>query len=321
MVAVVFRWLGTAYLSAVFLISLTGNSLLCSAMYKNASLRTATNLIILNLAMADIFGSLSNLPIMITTFLTNFEQKHLEAMGDPHFVLTVGSGMAICACHILLCVDRYDSVKRPFHRRLTKAKMKRISMGVWILALTFLAIATAFALLIETHWLFLIDEPSHFIAGEILNGAGILVIIVTLSAMLYSFISVRRGIKSHNQHMLSSLGQATLQTEMRLTKLGVLLVCSFSVTSLPWVTVRLLYSITGHQEKVTFIVCYSMLYTCHAINPLVYASFMRNFRKAMLTQLRNAFCSVFFLCSCRKNMSQVHTASSEGESAGSVNLG
>jgi ABC-type iron transport system FetAB permease component len=249
-------------------------------------MRTPTNLILFNLAVADTLGCLANMPIMFVTFWTDFENDSLEVLGEIHFVLTVLIGGAICSCHLLLCVDRYDAIKSPFHKRITKNRMKKIFLVVWIASLAAGMLTIALVIAVPTHWLTLQDVRPHFIAGEILNSVGTFVILAILFMMMYSSCTVRQGIHAHNNNMINSLGRATLDREMRITKVTAVLVTAFTITCLPWVITRLLYDITGHQDKISYMLSYSFLYTSHAINPLVYAGLMRGFQRAMKQSLK-----------------------------------
>lgn len=296
------RTVSCTFLTSTFIVGLIGNLLVCLAVYKTMSMRTPTNLILVNLAVADMLGCVVNMPIMFVTFITDFEHSSVEVLGEIHFVLTVVIGIAICACHVLLCIDRYDAVKSPFHKRITRQRMKQISKWLWCLSVVAGIVTSILVVMVPTHWLTLQDDQPHYIAGEILNGFATLVILSILASMLYSCIVVKQGIKKHNQQMEQSLGRGTLDKEIRITTVATVLVTAFTITCLPWILVRLVYSITGHQDKVSYIISYTLLYTSHAINPIVYAGFMKHFQRAMmqvLSGLMSTICCGRNICCSR----------------------
>lgn len=269
-----------------FFVGLVGNLLVCLAVRNSVRMRTSTNLILLNLAVADFLGCLVNMPIMFYTFWIDLEDESTEILGEAHFVLTVFIGCPICCCHVLLCIDRYDAIKSPFHRRITKNRMKRISLVVWSVSFATGVLTIPLVVMVPTHWLTLRQESPHYIAGEIVNGIGTLVILAILFLMIYSSCVVKRGINSHNNNMMSTLGRATIDREMRITKMTSVLITAFTVTCLPWVFFRLLYDIKGHQDKISYAVSYTFLFASHAVNPIVYAGLMRNFQRAMKRSLK-----------------------------------
>ncbi|EDO35642.1 predicted protein [Nematostella vectensis] len=283
------RVFGCIFLVFIFFVGLIGNLLVCSVVRSRTVRSSATNHILLNLAIADILGCLVNLPIMFVTFYVDFQNNFLESLSDAHFVLTVTTGFPVCLCHLLLSVDRYDAIVNPFHRRVTVPRMKRVSIVLWGVSLGAGLIAAVLVVIIPTHWLILHDDSPHFIAGEVLNGVGTAVILSILTVMLYSFVKVRTSFRVHNTHMVQALGQAKVDKEMRLTKVAVLLIASFTVTCLPWVFMRLVYSITGHQDKAAYILSYCLLYLSHAINPLLYTSLMRQFKRVMYHKIHCCF--------------------------------
>lgn len=280
MYSTVTRTTACVSLILTFIVGMIGNSLVCVAVYTRKSMRTPTNLILVNLAAADLLGCIINMPIMFATFITDF--RHIEVLGDIHFVLTSFIGIAICSCHILLCIDRYDAIKTSTHRRITRIHMKRISKILWAVSVGAAAVMTVVVIVVPTHWLMLRENQPHFIAGEVLNGFGTAAILSILFSMIYSCYVVKRGVAAHNAQMVQSLGRATLEQEIKINKLATCLVLGFTVTCLPWIIVRLLYSITGHQGKTSYVISYTLLYTSHAINPVVYAGFMKTFQKAMI---------------------------------------
>ncbi|KAK3731338.1 hypothetical protein QZH41_004093 [Actinostola sp. cb2023] len=214
--------------------------------------------------------------------ITDFVHGFIEVLGEIHFVLTVFIGIEICLCHVLLCIDRYDAIKAPFNRRITKIRMKRISQIIWAISLGAGVVTSVLVISVPTHWLTLEEDQPHFIAGEILNSVGTFVILSILFAMLYSSYIVKRAVAAHNDNMVHSLGRATLDREVKITKVAAVLVTGFTTTCLPWVIVRLLYSITGHQDKISYMISYTLLYTSHAINPIIYAGFIKTFQTTML---------------------------------------
>ena len=294
-----------SFLAAVFAIGMVGNTLVCSVVHTMKNMRTATNLILVNLAVADIIACLSSLPIMVCAFTVDFEFGPGKEVGKAHFLLTVGVGLPLVFCHLLLCVDRYDSVIHPFSRRITKKRMKRITAAIWFASAVLLLGCTILVVFVPAQWLLDEDyqDEHNVIFGQVLNSFGLVVILITLFCMLYSFISLKRGLRKHDQNVVHSLGHSTLEKEMRLSGAAVVLVFSFALTSLPWVVARFVQSTSRQPQPDAFVLCYSLMHSSHAINPLVYAGFMRNFRRAMKTRFKAWLRSV---CACCGGNNQIH---------------
>ena len=292
--------IGSVFLGVAFVTGMCGNYLVISSMLHVLKLRSATNCILVNLAVADILGCLLSLPIMTTTILIDLRHGVLKILSDVNFVSSVSIGGVIVSCHILLCIDRYQSIVSPFNQRTNENQMKKMSVGIWSIFVGLLALSIVLALLVDTHWLLVGDEEPHFVAGEVINGAGISVVGLTLLVMLYTFGILNRKLKRHATNMSKITRNPNqsirLLKEQRLLKVALIIVLSFAFTTFPWIVVRLLYAITGHASKEAFIICYSILYSGHTINPFVYGSFMTNLRREMKNQFVGIVNRVCVLC-------------------------
>ena len=279
----------SVFLCLVFVVGVVGNAFVCGIVYTVRNMRNATNLILVNMAVADIIAALLSVPLMIATFLMNeVDYATIQRVSKVHFVLTVGAGAPLVFCHLLLCVDRYDSVIHPFRKRITKSRLKRISAFIWGTATLLSAAAVVVVTVAPVPW-FLderIDEDHFLVLSQIFDGISLTVIVVTLVCILESFVLVRRALHRHSHNVTRSLGRVTLEKEVQLSSAAVMSVTSFALTSLPWLIARFLHFTTTHQSEETFMLCYAAMHTSHAVNPLVYAGYIRTFRRAVKVRVR-----------------------------------
>lgn len=89
-------WVLICFHSAVFVVGIVGNTLVCVAVYKNHSMRTVTNYFIVNLAVADFLVILFCLPPSVLWDVTS----------------TWFFGIVMCKVIIYLQVSRWHGAKR-----------------------------------------------------------------------------------------------------------------------------------------------------------------------------------------------------------------
>lgn len=123
-------------LGLMILITIGGNMLVIVAVMTNATLRSPTHSLIVNLAVADLLLGVTVLPLSAIRELSG-----LWLMGSSLCSIWTALDVLCCTASILsLCVisvDRYIGVSRPlsYSRILTKKRARWLIVGIWTLAL------------------------------------------------------------------------------------------------------------------------------------------------------------------------------------------
>ena len=123
-------------LGLMILITIGGNMLVIVAVLTNATLRSPTHSLIVNLAVADLLLGVTVLPLSAVRELSG-----VWLMGSSLCSIWTALDVLCCTASILsLCVisvDRYIGVSRPlaYSRILTKRRARWLIVGIWTLAL------------------------------------------------------------------------------------------------------------------------------------------------------------------------------------------
>ena len=152
-------------------------------------------------------------------------------------------------------------------------------MGLWALGLV-LAILTIVLVSTSTVlWLPVNTAPNSIDTKLSTNlmialGVSIAVLVGMISAMMYSYFRVKCTVRQHKQQLIQMLGQENLNTEMRLTRMFVLVVLCFVVTTFPYLIYGIMYSVKGENNYIIETVAYAALPFSHVVNPVIYAQFV-----------------------------------------------
>lgn len=128
----------TAYSAALCVVTITGNILVCVAVYKDPhkKLRTPFMYILVNLAVTDLIVGLFTLPIIVATHaleaIHEKKETHTIIARMTYFVSKTASIMNLTA----FCVDRYVAINWPIkYRRLLNSRVCLILFAtIWVLA-------------------------------------------------------------------------------------------------------------------------------------------------------------------------------------------
>jgi len=129
------RWLFAALYALVFVVGLSGNSLVVYVVSRNAAMRTITNIFIANLAVSDILMCLLAVPftpaaIMLPSWPFGEAICHVLPMAQcvSVYVSTLTS--------IAIAVDRYCVIVHPFRPRMKTSVCLLIIAAIWLTSLS-----------------------------------------------------------------------------------------------------------------------------------------------------------------------------------------
>lgn len=130
------RYVVTAFLAALVLVTVVGNVLVILCVARFAFLHVQTNVFIVSLAMADVGVALLDMPLYAYKYYARGWYL------GPHVCMLVhASDVILCSASVLnlccLALDRYTAICRPFlHRKVCNGeslfRFENCSCDIWI---------------------------------------------------------------------------------------------------------------------------------------------------------------------------------------------
>lgn len=121
--------------SAVFIVAMLGNGLVCYVVHTTPRMKTVTNFFILNLAVGDILMTLFCVPFSFVSMLVlrywPFGAVMCKVVNYSQAVSVFVSAYTLLA----ISIDRYMAIIRPLKPRLGKTAAKMVMFAVWLGAL------------------------------------------------------------------------------------------------------------------------------------------------------------------------------------------
>ena len=278
-------------------LSLTGNSLICLAFYRNRTLRTITNFYVLAMAITDIIFAVFVLPFNTVSSGVRkwpFSFTFCQFRGFITFIWGLVS-MGILA---LTAVNRYFCVvKSNFYPTLfTKRKTVTSVIFVWLFTVSFFSTAT-FVTPVSLQW-----HPYYVFCqatGIDVRKSNALVFSIvgvffapSMSIILFCYGSVYRAIRRHNSAVIPSIQAANLQIdvsahEIQASRVLLTAVMAFCVCWTPFIivtTLEMAVRVTIPSFWQSFSTMVSVGSTW--INPIIYGVMNRAMRREFLKLLR-----------------------------------
>ncbi|XP_053316761.1 somatostatin receptor type 4-like [Spea bombifrons] len=264
----------------VCLIGLIGNSMVIFVILRYAKMKTATNIYILNLAIADELFMLS-VPFLAASAAL---QHWPFGSGMCRTVLSVdGINMFTSVfCLTVLSVDRYVAVVHPLraarYRRPTVAKM--INICVWIVSILVISPILIFAdtesskngvVVCNLMW----PQPTWsavFVIYTFLLGFFLPVVAICLCYIL--IIVKMRAVA------LKAGWQQRKKSEKKITRMVLMVVTVFVICWMPFYIVQLLNLFLPHMDATINHVSIILSYANSCANPILYAFFSDNFKRS-----------------------------------------
>lgn len=121
--------------SAVFIVALLGNGLVCFVVQTTPRMKTVTNYFIVNLAVGDILMTLFCVPFSFVSMLVlrywPFGEVMCKVVNYSQAVSVLVSAYTLLA----ISIDRYMAIMHPLKPRLGRAAAKAVVLAVWAGAL------------------------------------------------------------------------------------------------------------------------------------------------------------------------------------------
>ena len=288
--------------------SLIGNALVICVVIINRQMRTVTNYLIVNMAVADLLITALSMPLNIKLLVTDYMDWSNGVFSDILCKIIPFTQLLSIASSVLtltaIAVDRFSAVMFPLKRYVTFQVSYGVMAVVWILGIAFNSpILYAQKVIAYKEEFFCLEIWTPAFTEEASKHFTIVIFIVfyliplLTMAVLYSFAV-------HKLWIRKIPGNPSLANQIRAQKskkkVFKMLVTVVILFALCWLPVYINQFIDFFDKKnfpcgppaVLSFMGYFLGYANSAINPTIYVIFNSNFRKGFKDIL---------LCRCRRN--------------------
>ncbi|XP_078371329.1 histamine H2 receptor-like [Oculina patagonica] len=280
----------TVILAASTLLSLTGNSLVCLAFYRQRRLRTITNFYVLSLAVADIMVAAFVFPFRTVAsgvrrwpFSNNFCQSS-GFLVIPWTMVSLWT-LALTSINRYFCVVKPQQYSVYFTKKKTFLSLLFIWIFLFVAAVTFYSEARAIYRWHPNRLLCKGNYPSH-ITEKVCHIVFTCTSFLSLLLVLIGYGSVYRVVRQHNraivpslQHAANNQGSIRAQ-EIKTCRVIFAAVFGFCISWIPSATV--LFCDTAFEISIpTVAESFPVLFSAISawINPIIYGVMNRAMRK------------------------------------------
>lgn len=285
--------------AVILVFSLVGNTLVCTAVYKNARLRSTTSIYIISLAVCDLLCATMEMPLTLCTLITGrwvFGNAVCQIQGfvDVFAASCPPAIMGLTAFNRYIRINKTAHYKKIFSARLSK---------LWLLCVClFLVLYLVIARI--TNWQkyefvsgFAACSVEHYTEQRKAIHYGLIVSVYFVFPMfvsVFSYYKVFKSVRLHHLTVAPSLQQTSANNqdtvsvqEIKLSKSLAFVMAGFLFCWTPrWATgLTTRFSPKPVPRIVPLIDTYFIFVSC-AINPFIYSGTNRLFRK----ELRRILC-------------------------------
>ncbi|XP_070194142.1 orexin receptor type 2-like [Littorina saxatilis] len=281
LVAVIFSWLFVILFIVVFVIGLGGNILVCFAVWRNPRMRSATNIFLVNLAVADLLVVLICLPPTAAEDFFGFWHLGLEMCKIAKYVQKVSVFVSVLTL-TAISIERWMAICQPFMFRQTTVRARRIIGVVWLISLS-CAVPDLVGMTLHAMPHGLMCQPSWSHEAEELHILLIFVFfyLVPLVIMTFTYVRValclwRSGSMGDNDEAAASVPRAQMQLRRKKAKMLIVVVLLFAVCYLP-LYLFFIFMVTGLLEylprealPLLAMLAHWLCYFNSSVNPVIY---------------------------------------------------
>ena len=287
----------------VILLSLFGNVMVVRVVHKNRRMRTITNYLIINMALADLLTTVFN---MLPTTYWIFQGLDVWAMGGwigeaLCKLLNFSQSLSISVSVFTLCAiafDRFFAIFRPLKRVITFRVAKCIIAGTWLASIVvpcpqLYVLTTAgekgVAQCVEK-WVPPFDAATAPRDYTIALFFLLYALPLTVIASLYTVIMLKLWRRRAPGQELTSNQEHKEKTNRKVLKMLVTVVIVFALSWLPlYVRMFVMFAesdryICGLPYDMDFLTLY-LGHANSAVNPYIYVIFNENYRRGFRTAL------------------------------------
>ncbi|KAK2818726.1 hypothetical protein Q5P01_024287 [Channa striata] len=313
----------------IFVVCMAGNGVVCFIVLRSKTMRTVTNLFILNLAVSDLLVGIFCMPTtLVDNIITGwpFGSVVCKISGMVQGISVSASVFTLVA----IAVDRFRCIVYPFKQKVTIATSKLIIIVIWVLAVSIMCPSGVMLQVTKEQRVRIVlgrnngtfpfywcrENWPHQEMRKVYTTvlfANIYLAPLTLIVIMYARIGFTlfkttippirgSGIVSREgsgANKLSAEGRLTVSRKKKKVIMMLLVVALLFVLSwLPLWTLMMLSdyaSLTEHQHRVVNIYVYPLAHWLaffnSSVNPIIYGFFNENFRRGFQAAFKFQLCS------------------------------
>ncbi|XP_063599111.1 tachykinin-like peptides receptor 86C isoform X2 [Penaeus indicus] len=276
------------FLVLSMVLALGGNVMVILTIVRHRGMRTRTNLLLANLAVADILVAVLDMPIALITIISG---KWIFTKDFCYFNgFTVGLGLML-SVHTLMWISihKYISITKPFSRSVTPRKIVLMIIMAWAWTIFFNLLPTPLIGLTET-----VFKPGASQCGppppkkrlQYLH-AGLnttINLVIPLVVMSYCYYKIFKEVKDHLSRMQEFTDvnvRNSLIQQKQITETLCIVLSVFVLFWLPYIGYSLSLVFLGQEAvpKIFNPIAYLFGYMNSACNPIIYALRSPSFRR------------------------------------------
>ncbi|XP_052801963.1 orexin receptor type 2-like isoform X2 [Mya arenaria] len=309
------QWILVAAYIVVFLVGLVGNVLVCCVIWKNRSMRTVTNIFIVNLAIADVAVIVMCLPLTLLVDITETWFLGTVICKINQFTMTTSIAVSVLTL-TAISVERWYAICHPLRFHSTVRRARVIILVIWLLS-SCVALPETIAAEEVRQWnesvLFASCYPvrlglTGLMIWQICLIIGLYVLPICLMGFTYTHIAYvlyTCGIPGEPTTQRPMLGSSSSENEDQLdarkkaAKMLFAIVLLFALCFLPNHLLNILRyagALDNVENAKTFaLVAHLAIFLNSCLNPIIYNFMSDKFRKAFRQVLRACL-----HCRCKK---------------------
>ncbi|XP_043195207.1 melatonin receptor type 1A-like isoform X2 [Amphibalanus amphitrite] len=282
------------------IVSVTGNILVILSVCRFRSMRTRTNLFLVNLAVTDVLAALVNMPVALVT-LTQGRWVFGEVLCQLNgFTFGLGT-MASIHTMMHISIHKYISMARPFSRFMTRRRIVVILAAAWLWSI-FYNLTPQLEL---THTVYkegatqcgpAIPRDSkqhiHSAVNSTFN------FFLPLGVMLFCYTRIFVNFRQHLNRMGETSNMAERRRVLQQQRIAVtlfLVLACFLLCHVPYIvySTGLVYAGQEHMPIIMNPISYWCIYMNSALNPITYgarcSAFRDSYRDILLGRRRSQY--------------------------------
>ena len=288
------------FLVILNVLSLTGNIMVCIAVYKNIRLRRTTSLYIIALAVSDLMSAVFVMPFALGVLITG-EWVYGRVICYFHSCF---AGFVVSASTVtmgLTAFDRYMRIcksEQQYKKIFSPWKSRAWLACAWFFIACYSAVPKLAGLqdyaFIPGYAICAVAHLSE--SGKIINYTIVisLFLLIPLITTVFSYIRVAKMIRQHNAAMSSTIhrggtGSSITVQELKLSKSLFVVVFAFMICWIPFsviVVLRRFHVVTSEMPRNIELLAIFFIYLSNTINPFIYAGMNSIFK----SEFKKMFC-------------------------------
>lgn len=284
-----FKTIIVVLLTVVIVLGFLGNLTVIGTIFqRQRSLKTSSNYLIMNIAVADLLVAVIVAPLRFV------EMFHGWPLGDflCHFLAPL-QDVIVCVSvvtHTVIALERYRGIVQPFKDKLSVRRTKQAIGIIWVVC--YIASGLPLALIVTETDVGVVQEcrvwwPSHIFRQLYKVYLVVVFVIVPLVIQTYTYSRIVKvvniEITAINDSIdLESPSTRLAQSKTRVVKTLIFLVVAFQLCSIPRVLTMLLWEFGDFKNNLTFqyaiTITLIIYYLKHVINPFIIFATSAEFR-------------------------------------------